>query len=303
MRLPICSWLLLLEFRRRRLFVPEEWLGIGGTGIPIRLCKSLATLSDRLGGVTPFLFNLEKLWNKCPQISTQILLWHSQRDKFDKNGSPKGVLYLPICMSGSGWPDFGWHSDLCVWFLIWRRVSFSCGWYAWFSQMESEHPHARTNKPDHFIVGCSADITTVDSQQTVSGMQSSFVCWTVGHNTTQDAGSLARYRKSKALMASHKLGHFVRRWGLQMWSNRGRERPGTGLFLPSWCMHCSEPCAKNNIRVTSFRHSTHCSTKLWCFPPHNQQVGVSPNTKQKRIDFTKRDRRSWLFSHLLSNGG
>ena len=164
MRLPMCSWLLLLEFRRRRLLVPEEWLGIGGTGIPIRLCKSLATLSDRLGGVAPFRFNLENYEINVPK-SVSFYGTHSEINLI--RILVQRCLVLPICMSGPGWPDFGWHSDLCVWFLIWRSISFCCGWNARFCQMESEHSHAGTNKPDHFIVGCSADITTVDSQQTV----------------------------------------------------------------------------------------------------------------------------------------
>ena len=192
---------------------------------------------------------------------------------------------LPISMPCPWWSCFWRNCELCVWFFIGRRISFCSSWWnARLSQMQSQHPHAGTNKPDHLIVRSPTNITSIDSQQAVPCMQPSPVCWTIGHNTTENARRLTRYCESKALLSSCEFGYFVRRWSLQMWSHRRWKRPRASLFLPSRSMHCEESCAKKTFGVTSLRHNTHCSTKLWSFSFTTINKLVVTQQNQDEID-------------------
>ena len=192
---------------------------------------------------------------------------------------------LPISMPCPWWSCFWRNCELCVWFFIGGRISFCSSWWnARLSQMQSQHPHAGTNKSDHLIVRSPTNITSIDSQQAVPCMQPSPVCWTIGHNTTENARRLTRYCESKALLSSCEFGYFVRRWSLQMWSHRRWKRPRASLFLPSRSMHCEESCAKKTFGVTSLRHNTHCSTKLWSFSFTTiNKLVVTQKTKTKSI--------------------
>ena len=272
MRFAKCSWLSSDELRRRRclLPVPDEWAVwwwclICGTmeerGEDVAamrpLCKSRTTRSARWGGVAPLRFTLLVSYkNKTKQHNAMMQYNinhknHTHTHQYGKLATP--IITIPIGMSVPGWPRLAsrsWkHSEFDMSILVrwWVSVGYCCcystttntcaSWRdAWFSKMQPQCTHARAHKSDHFIMWSSADITTIHSQQAVSSVEASPVCWTVCNDTAEDARGLARYREAKALLASDQLGYLVGwRWWWSLvhwwWADLRWEWPGSGLLL------------------------------------------------------------------------